>query len=92
MCHFKINIRIFCCQENEYFQDALRSSQRRLLKVTRDRSFLLDRLLQYEKPENSDSESQDDTESSEDEGNRVEVVKKWVKTNSLALNAILFMQ
>lgn len=64
------------CQENEYFQDALRSSQRRLLKVTRDRSFLLDRLLQYEKPENSDSESQDDTESSEDEGNRVEIVKK----------------
>lgn len=63
-------------QENEYFQDALRSSQRRLLKVTRDRSFLLDRLLQYEKPENSDSESQDDTELSEDESNRVEVVKK----------------
>lgn len=53
-------------QENEFFQDALRSSQRRLLKVTRDRSFLLDRLLQYEKPENSSSESED-TESSEDD-------------------------
>lgn len=63
-------------QENEFFQDALRSSQRRLLKVTRDRSFLLDRLLQYEKPENSDSESEDDTESSEDDGSRIETVKK----------------
>lgn len=61
-------------QENEFFQDALRSSQRRLLKVTRDRSFLLDRLLQYEKPDHSSSES-DDTESSEDES-RTENVKK----------------
>lgn len=55
-----------CFQENEFFQDALRSSQRRLLKVTRDRSFLLDRLLQYEKPENTSSES-DDTETSDDD-------------------------
>ncbi|XP_045516483.1 uncharacterized protein LOC123709305 [Pieris brassicae] len=51
--------------ENECFQDALRSSQKRLLKVTRDRSFLLDRLLQYEKPDSSSSESED-TESSDD--------------------------
>lgn len=63
-------------QENEFFQDALRSSQRRLLKVTRDRSFLLDRLLQYEKPENTESESED-TESSEDESPRTENVKKY---------------
>lgn len=62
-------------QENEFFQDALRSSQRRLLKVTRDRSFLLDRLLQYEKPENTESESED-TESSEDESPRTENIKK----------------
>ncbi|VVC89606.1 uncharacterized protein LOC126976509 [Leptidea sinapis] len=51
--------------ENECFQDALRSSQKRLLKVSRDRSFLLDRLLQYEKPDSSTSESED-TESSDD--------------------------
>lgn len=70
-------------QENEFFQDALRSSQRRLLKVTRDRSFLLDRLLQYEKPENSSSES-DDTESSEDDV-RTENTKKWVKSIHLYL-------
>ncbi|XP_055296671.1 uncharacterized protein LOC129565619 [Sitodiplosis mosellana] len=66
----------FLLYENEFFQDALRSSQRRLLKVTRDRSFLLDRLLQYEKPENSESDSDDDTESSEDDGNRTENVRK----------------
>lgn len=52
-------------QENECFQDALRCSQKRLLKVSRDRTFLLDRLLQYEKPESTTSESED-TESSDD--------------------------
>lgn len=51
--------------ENECFQDALRNSQKRLLKVSRDRSFLLDRLLQYDKPESTTSESED-TESSDD--------------------------
>ncbi|XP_059052867.1 uncharacterized protein LOC131847323 [Achroia grisella] len=51
--------------ENECFQDALRCGQKRLLKVSRDRSFLLDRLLQYEKHESTTSES-DDTESSDD--------------------------
>ncbi|XP_055845854.1 uncharacterized protein LOC129911886 [Episyrphus balteatus] len=56
----------FLIYENEFFQDALRSSQRRLLKVSRDRSFLLDRLLQYEKPEITSSESEE-TESSDDE-------------------------
>ncbi|XP_026761815.1 uncharacterized protein LOC113520625 [Galleria mellonella] len=51
--------------ENECFQDALRCGQKRLLKVSRDRSFLLDRLLQYEKHESTTSESED-TESSDD--------------------------
>lgn len=60
---FTVSVNIL--QENECFQDALRSSQKRLLKVTRDRSFLLDRLLQYEKPDSSSSESED-TESSDD--------------------------
>lgn len=46
--------------------------------MTRDRSFLLDRLLKYEKPENSESESEDDTESSEDDGSRIENVRKYV--------------
>lgn len=65
----------FLSKENEFFQDALRSSQRRLLKVTRDRSFLLDRLLQYEKPEGTSSESEDTEESSDDEA-RIEHVKR----------------
>lgn len=51
--------------ENEFFQENLRTSQRRLLKITRDRSFLLDRLLQYEKVDVTSSEDED-TESSDD--------------------------
>ncbi|XP_013196794.1 INO80 complex subunit E [Amyelois transitella] len=62
--------------ENECFQDALRCSQKRLLKVSRDRTFLLDRLLQYEKQESTTSESED-TESSDDtEYSRVDAVKR----------------
>ncbi|XP_073956970.1 uncharacterized protein isoform X1 [Choristoneura fumiferana] len=63
-------------KENECFQDALRCSQKRLLKVSRDRSFLLDRLLQYEKPDSSTSESED-TESSDDtDYNRADILKR----------------
>uniref|UniRef100_A0A0C9RNE5 Ino80e protein n=1 Tax=Fopius arisanus TaxID=64838 RepID=A0A0C9RNE5_9HYME len=65
----------FLIYENECFQEALRSTQRKLLKVNRDKSFLLDRLLQYEKVDASFSES-DETESSEDEGPKVEPPKK----------------
>lgn len=52
--------------ENEAFQQALRAAQKRLLAVTRDRTFLLDRLLMHEKIENSTSES--DVTDSSDEG------------------------
>uniref|UniRef100_A0A2M4BWH0 INO80 complex subunit E N-terminal domain-containing protein n=1 Tax=Anopheles marajoara TaxID=58244 RepID=A0A2M4BWH0_9DIPT len=51
--------------ENVYFQNNLRANQRRLLKVTRDRSFLLDRLLCYERPDLSSSDNET-TDSSED--------------------------
>lgn len=54
-------------QENEFLADTLRTSQHKFLKVAKDRSFLLDRLLQYEKPDMSSSESNDDTDSSDDE-------------------------
>lgn len=67
-------------QENECFQDALRSAQKRLLAVTRDRTFLMDRLLLYEKVDNSSSESED-TDSSEDEVVKVEPSKKYVHSN-----------
>lgn len=70
---------ILSSQENECFQDALRCSQKRLLKVSRDRSFLLDRLLQYEKPESTTSESED-TESSDDpEYYRIDVKRYKMK-------------
>ncbi|KAF4529406.1 hypothetical protein B566_EDAN003500 [Ephemera danica] len=59
----KLKFLIF---ENESFQEVLRSTQQRLLKASRDRSFLLDRLLQYEKVEASSSDS-DETESSDDQ-------------------------
>ena len=52
--------------EQECFLDELRKSQRKLLKVTRDRSFLLDRLLQYEHLNDTSSDSES-TASSESE-------------------------
>ncbi|KAM3965360.1 LOW QUALITY PROTEIN: uncharacterized protein ACR2FA_000748 [Aphomia sociella] len=68
--------------ENECFQDALRCSQKRLLKVSRDRSFLLDRLLQYEKHDSSTSESED-TESSDDtDYNRHDAMTKKIDASA----------
>ncbi|XP_030381426.1 uncharacterized protein LOC115629182 [Scaptodrosophila lebanonensis] len=55
----------FLVYENEYFQDLIATNQRRLLKVSRDRAFLLDRLLLYEKPAKDSSDS-DATDSSDD--------------------------
>lgn len=63
-------------QENEAFQKALRTAQKRLLEVTRDRSFLLDRLVLYEKVDNSSSESEETESSDEGEAVRVEPQKK----------------
>ncbi|KAK9877126.1 hypothetical protein WA026_016871 [Henosepilachna vigintioctopunctata] len=57
--------------ENEAFRQALRQSQKRLLTITRDRNFLIERLLLHEKMDNSTSESEE-TESS-DEGEIVKV-------------------
>ncbi|KZC09220.1 PREDICTED: INO80 complex subunit E [Dufourea novaeangliae] len=65
----------FLIYENECFQEALRSTQRKLLKVNRDKSFLLDRLLQYEKVDASFSES-DETESSDEEVTRFDTSKR----------------
>ncbi|XP_033337302.2 uncharacterized protein LOC117226754 [Megalopta genalis] len=65
----------FLIYENECFQEALRSTQRKLLKVNRDKSFLLDRLLQYEKVDASFSES-DETESSDEEVARMDTSKR----------------
>lgn len=56
----------FLVYEQECFLEELRKAQRRLLKVSRDRSFLLDRLLQYEKLDESSGDS-DMTASSDSE-------------------------
>jgi len=73
--------------ENEAFQQALRTAQKRLLQVSRDRSFLLDKLLMHEKIEHSTSESEA-TESSEDEQPvKVEPVKRKKNDNSHTSNA-----
>lgn len=48
-----------------------------MLKVTRDRSYLLDRLLQYEKADCSSTES-DDTESSDDDLIKIESKKRKI--------------
>ncbi|XP_022342663.2 uncharacterized protein LOC111136246 isoform X1 [Crassostrea virginica] len=52
--------------EQECFLEELRKAQRKLLKVSRDKSFLLDRLIQYEKVEDSSGDS-DVTASSDSE-------------------------
>ncbi|XP_015706279.1 INO80 complex subunit E isoform X3 [Coturnix japonica] len=53
--------------EQECFQEELRRAQRRLLRVSRDKSFLLDRLLQYEQVDDDSSDS-DATASSDSDG------------------------
>ncbi|KAL2084028.1 hypothetical protein ACEWY4_019546 [Coilia grayii] len=62
----------FLVYEQECFQEELRKAQRKLLKVSRDKSFLLDRLLQYERvdDDSSDSEATASSENSEGEGLR----------------------
>ncbi|XP_061189748.1 uncharacterized protein LOC133197647 isoform X2 [Saccostrea echinata] len=52
--------------EQECFLEELRKAQGKLLKVSRDKSFLLDRLLQYEKVDDSSGDS-DATASSDSE-------------------------
>lgn len=67
--------------ENECYQENLRNSRAKLLEIARDRSFLLDRLLQYEKVDiSSSSESGEDTESSDGE---VELPRPDIKRRKL---------
>ncbi|TRY59466.1 hypothetical protein DNTS_024409 [Danionella cerebrum] len=57
----------FLVYEQECFQEELRRAQRKQLKVSRDKSFLLDRLLQYERVDEESSDS-DATVSSDSDG------------------------
>ncbi|XP_030064582.1 INO80 complex subunit E [Microcaecilia unicolor] len=69
----------FLIYEQECFQEELRKAQRKLLKVSRDKSFLLDRLLQYEAVDEGSSDS-DATASSE---TVMERVPKFLDTPTL---------
>lgn len=62
----------FLIYEQECFQEELRRAQRKLLKVSRDKSFLLDRILQYENvdEDSSDSDVTASSENSDTEGGR----------------------
>ncbi|KAM4581399.1 INO80 complex subunit E isoform 2-T2 [Odontesthes bonariensis] len=62
----------FLVYEQECFQEELRRAQRKLLKVSRDKSFLLDRLLQYERvdEDSTDSDATVSSDNSEVEGLR----------------------
>lgn len=59
-------IRFFSFKENEIFQQTLKTTQRKLLKASRDKTILLDRLVEYEHVELSTSE--DELTESSDEG------------------------
>ncbi|XP_041433886.1 INO80 complex subunit E isoform X3 [Xenopus laevis] len=62
----------FLIYEQECFQEELRRSQRKLLKVSRDKSFLLDRIMQYENvdEDSSDSDVTASSDNSDVEGGR----------------------
>lgn len=55
----------FFLKENEIFQQTLKATQRKLLRASRDKTVLLDRLVQYERVELSSSDDEL-TESSDD--------------------------
>nr|XP_057909181.1 INO80 complex subunit E isoform X2 [Doryrhamphus excisus] len=58
----------FLVYEHECFQEELRRAQRKLLKVSRDKSFLLDRLLHYERVDEDSSDSDATVSSENSEG------------------------
>ncbi|GIX90650.1 INO80 complex subunit E [Caerostris extrusa] len=60
--------------ENESFQEELKKAQRKLLKVSRDKSFLLDRLLRYETVESSSSDSEATVSSDSDSEFKAELL------------------
>ncbi|KAJ7985617.1 hypothetical protein DPEC_G00353930 [Dallia pectoralis] len=81
----------FLVYEQECFQEELRRSQRKLLKVSRDKSFLLDRLLQYEQVDEdcSDSEATASSENSEEEPRERDGTRKRRSSPGLGLPSSL---
>lgn len=62
----KKNLR-YLIYENECFQDELRKAQYNFVSISRDKSFLLDRILNYEKPQGPSSDSEATESSDEDD-------------------------
>uniref|UniRef100_A0A915MBZ1 INO80 complex subunit E n=1 Tax=Meloidogyne javanica TaxID=6303 RepID=A0A915MBZ1_MELJA len=58
----------FLVYENEYYQEELRNLQRKLLKLSRDKNFLLDRLGQHENLSESSDDSDTSTKTLDDKG------------------------
>ncbi|XP_021093099.1 INO80 complex subunit E isoform X2 [Heterocephalus glaber] len=70
----------FLIYEHECFQEELRKAQRKLLKVSRDKSFLLDRLLQYENVDEDSSGEQDSDATASSENSEAEGMPKLSDT------------
>ncbi|CAB3374964.1 Hypothetical predicted protein [Cloeon dipterum] len=62
--------------ENENFQSILRQAQQKYLSAKRDRTFLLDRLIQYEQPNSVSSGSEPSDSSEEEEKVKPEPMKR----------------
>lgn len=69
----KKNLR-YLIYENECFQDELRKAQHNFVSISRDKSFLLDRILKYEKPQGHSSDSEATESSDEDEETKMGMV------------------
>ncbi|KAM9724648.1 INO80 complex subunit E isoform 5-T5 [Dama dama] len=70
----------FLIYEHECFQEELRKAQRKLLKVSRDKSFLLDRLLQYENVDEDSSGEQDSDATASSDNSETEGTPKLSDT------------
>ncbi|XP_029414878.1 INO80 complex subunit E isoform X5 [Nannospalax galili] len=70
----------FLIYEHECFQEELRKAQRKLLKVSRDKSFLLDRLLQYENVDEDSSGEQDSDATASSDNSETEGTPKLPDT------------
>ncbi|KAG8181110.1 hypothetical protein JTE90_003159 [Oedothorax gibbosus] len=79
----------FLLYENESFQTELKSSQRKLLRISRDKSFLLDELMRYENTKSSSSDT-DATISSDSDGESSKFKKKSIAVNSNNQNSKSF--
>ncbi|KAB7494233.1 Origin recognition complex subunit 5 [Armadillidium nasatum] len=79
----KLKVLIY---ENECFQDELKKSQRSLLKVQRDKTFLLDRILQYQQGPESSSDSEQTDESDNENYNKDNKRKKVSQDQNSSFN------